>query len=139
MEDRDERQEPASIDARGIWPPAAYSIAHADAPTGVSVLVLRGELDLAAAPVLRERIDDAAFGGAASERALVIDLQETTFVDSAVLKELLRARAELAAQDIRLVLAAVPSPVRRLLDLTRTAELFDEAPDLAEALARACE
>ena len=103
------------------------------------MLVLRGELDLAAAPVLRERIDDAAFGGAASERALVIDLQETTFVDSAVLKELLRARAELAAQDIRLVLAAVPSPVRRLLDLTRTAELFDEAPDLSKALARASE
>jgi anti-sigma B factor antagonist len=134
VRERDERQEPASIDARGIRPPAAYSIADGEGPEGVSVIVLRGELDLAAAPLLRARVDAAATG-----RALVIDLAETTFIDSAVLKELLRARAELAVHDVRLVLAAVPMPVRRLLDLTRTSELFDDAPDLTKALARACE
>jgi anti-sigma B factor antagonist len=134
VEERDERQEAARIDARGIRPPAAYSIADGDAPAGVSVIVLRGELDLAAAPVLRARVDEAASGS-----ALVIDLTETTFIDSAVLKELLRARAELAAHDVRLVLAAVPPPVRRLLDLTRTSELFDDAPDVTNALARVCE
>jgi anti-sigma B factor antagonist len=134
VEERDERQEAARIDARGIRPPAAYSIAEGDAPAGVSVIVLRGELDLAAAPVLRARVDEAASGS-----VLVIDLAETTFIDSAVLKELLRARAELAAHDVRLVLAAVPPPVRRLLDLTRTSELFDDAPDVTKALARACE
>jgi anti-sigma B factor antagonist len=116
-------------DARDIRPPAAYSIADGEAPAGVSVIVLRGELDLAAAPLLRERIDEAASG-----RALVIDLRQTTFIDSAVLKELLRARAELAAHDVRLVLAGVTAPVRRLLDLTRTSELFDDAPDVAAAL-----
>jgi anti-anti-sigma regulatory factor len=94
VDDRDERQEAASIDARGIRPPAAYSIA---------------------------------------------DREETTFIDSAVLKELLRARAELAAHDGRLVLAAVPPPVRRLLDLTRTSELFEHVADVSKALARACE
>jgi anti-anti-sigma factor len=131
VEDRDERQEAASIDARGIRPPAAYSIVDREAPPGVSVVALRGELDLAAAPLLRARVDAAAAG-----RALVIDLEETTFIDSAVLKELLRARAELAAHDVRLVLAAVPSPVQRLLDLTRTSELFEHAPDAASALTR---
>ena len=134
MEDREERQEAAGIDARGIRPPAAYSIAEREGPAGVSVMALRGELDLAAAPLLRARVDAAAGG-----RALVIDLEETTFIDSAVLKELLRARAELAANDVRLVLAAVPTPVRRLMDLTRTSELFDDAPDLTKALARARE
>ena len=34
------------------------------------------------------------------------------------------------------VLAAVPSPVRRLLDLTRTSELFEDAPDAATAFKR---
>ena len=131
MEHRDEGQETAGIDARGIRPPAAYTIADGDGPEGVSVLVLRGELDLAAAPILRTRVDEATGG-----RALVIDLAETTFIDSAVLKELLRARAELAANDVRLVLAGVPTPVRRLLDLTRTSELFDDAPDAASALKR---
>ena len=131
MEDREERQEAAGIDARGIRPPAAYSIAEREGPAGVSVMALRGELDLAAAPLLRARVDAAAGG-----RALVIDLEETTFIDSAVLKELLRARAELAANDVRLVLAAVPPPVRRLMDLTRTSELFEDAPDAEAALTR---
>ena len=53
-----------------------------------------------------------------------------------MLKELLRARAELAARDVRLVLAGVPAPVRRLLDLTRTSELFEDAPDVETALKR---
>jgi anti-sigma B factor antagonist len=114
--------------------PAPYSIVEADAPPGVSVIVLSGELDLAAAPVLGVRLDEAASG-----RALVIDLTETTFIDSAVLKELLRVRAELAARDVRLVLAGIAPPVRRLLDLTGTSELFDDAPDVAQALARARE
>jgi anti-anti-sigma factor len=129
VEDRHEGREPVSIDARGIRPPAAYTITEGEGAAGVSVIVLRGELDLAAAPLLRQRVDDAASG-----RALVIDLAETTFIDSAVLKELLRARAELAARDVRLVLAAVSPQVRRLLDLTRTSELFDDARDAAAAI-----
>ena len=60
----------------------------------------------------------------------MLDLRRATFIDSAVLKELLRARAELAAHDARLVLVGVPPPIRRLLDLTRTSELFDDAPDV---------
>jgi anti-sigma B factor antagonist len=128
MEDRDE---PAIIDTRGIRPPAAYSIEDRQAAPGVSLVVVRGEPDLAAVPLLRARVDAAAAG-----RALVVDLGETTFIDSAVLKELLRARAELAAHDVRLVLAAVPPPVRRLLDLTRTYELFEHAPDSETALRR---
>ena len=50
-----------------------------------------------------------------------------------MLKELLRARAELSARDVQLVLAGVPPPVRRLLDLTRTSELFEDAPDAETA------
>ena len=131
MRDRDERREPAIIDTRGIRPPAAYSIADRDAAPGILVVILQGELDLAAAPLLRARVDAAAAG-----RGLVVDLEETTFIDSAVLKELLRARAELAVHDVRLVLAAVPMPVRRLLDLTRTYELFEHAPDADTAVRR---
>jgi anti-anti-sigma factor len=131
MDHRDEPREAASIDARGIRPPAAYSIAEGRSGDRVTVLALRGELDLAAAPRLRARVDEVAAG-----RALVIDFSEATFIDSAVLKELLRARAELSARDVRLVLAAVPPPVRRLLDLTRTSELFEDAPDAETGIKR---
>jgi anti-sigma B factor antagonist len=122
LDDRDQSRE-------GVRPAAAYSIRDAGAD-GAVVLVLEGELDLAATPVLRARVDEVgeASGG------LVLDFRRATFIDSAVLKELLRARSELAARDARLVLVGVPPPVRRLLDLTRTSELFDDAPDVETAL-----
>src|SRR5690242_14410802 len=123
-EDKDSR-EAAGIDERGLRPAAAYSISAA----GEHVLRLEGELDLASAPELRKRFDEA-------EGSLVVDFARVTFIDSAVLKELLRARAELAERDVPLVLAGVPSPVRRLLDLTRTSELFEDAPDVETALTR---
>jgi anti-anti-sigma factor len=127
MADNQESREAASIDDRGLRPPAAYTIRlRDDAP----VLVLEGELDLAAAPELRRHVDD--FHG----DALVFDFKRSTFIDSAVLKELLRARAELAERGVRLMLAAVPAPVRRLMDLTRTSELFEDAESADAALTR---
>jgi anti-anti-sigma factor len=71
---------------------------------------------------------------ASNGRALVIDLAEVTFVDSSALKELLRAATELDRYETRFVLAAVPPAVQRLLDLTRTSELFTIAPDRAAAI-----
>jgi anti-sigma B factor antagonist len=131
QEERDERREPAIIDEPGVRSAGPYLIAEGDSTERVRVLVLSGELDLAAAPRLRARIDETTSG-----RALVLDLSRATFIDSAVLKELLRARAELSERDIRLVLAGVAPPVRRLLDLTRTYELFEDAGDVAEAVRR---
>ena len=125
MDHRDE----ARIDERGLRPPAAYAFRDV-AADGAAVLLLVGELDLATTPLLRARVDEV------DAPALVLDFSEATFIDSAVLKELLRARDELAARDIRLVLAGVPPPIRRLLDLTRTSELFDDAPDVESALRR---
>ena len=127
MADKQQRHEASGIDERGLRTPAAYTIRSGVAD---NVLVLEGELDIAAAPQLRKRFDD--FAG----DALVLDLERTTFIDSAVLRELLRARAELAERGMRLVLAAVPPPVRRLMDLTRTSELFEHAPDAETALRR---
>ena len=125
MADEQQSREAASIDDRGLRPPAAYTIRlRDDAP----VLVLEGELDLAAAPELRRHVDE--FRG----DALVFDFKRSTFIDSAVLKELLRARAELAERGVRLMLAAVPAPVRRLMDLTRTSELFEDAESADAAL-----
>jgi anti-anti-sigma factor len=125
MASDNESRDGAGIDERGLRPAAAYAIHDA----GEHVLRLEGELDLAAAPELRRRFDEA--GG-----AVVVDLERVTFIDSAVLKELLRARVEMAERGARLVLAGVSAPVRRLLDLTRTSELFEHAPDVDAALKR---
>jgi anti-anti-sigma factor len=126
MGEHSNSRDAASIDERGLRPPAAYSIRD----RGAGVIALEGELDIAAAPELRQRLDE--FEG----QALVLDFKRTTFIDSAVLKELLRGRAELSGRGVRLVLAGVPAAVRRLMDLTRTSEMFEDAPDLDTALKR---
>lgn len=129
MEEEGRKLHETSIPGRGAEPAGAYSVEELAALDGVVTLVLRGELDMAAAPEVRARVDRAA-----GRRGLVIDLAGTTFIDSAVLKELLRASAELARHDTRLVLAAVAPAVLRLLELTRTRELFTIADDHAEAV-----
>src|SRR3954471_22069674 len=118
--------DPTRIDALGVRPPAAFEIHASAVSEGVSLILLRGELDLAAAAVLRNRVEAAAGSG------LIIDLREVTFIDSSVLRELLDARRELERQGSRLVLSGVPASVRRLLDMTGMAGLFETAETRAE-------
>jgi stage II sporulation protein AA (anti-sigma F factor antagonist) len=121
---------PQRTDALGIRAPAAFRIEHPPSRDGVSLIVLRGEVDLAAAATLRAHVRTA------SDAGLVIDLAAVTFIDSSALRELLFARDHLAGQDARLVLAAVPPGVHRLLRLTGTLAMFEVAASRTEALAR---
>lgn len=125
-----EQQRGADVDERGIRPPDAYALEAGRQVPGAAVLVLRGELDVAAAPALRERLL------AAPERGLVLDLAGTTFIDSSILQELLRARNDLRARGARLVLAGATRPVHRLLELTGTLELFELVGDPEAGLSR---
>jgi anti-anti-sigma factor len=123
-----------SVDAQGIRPPDAYSIEVREPSGGVLVLALDGEFDLAAAPALREQLDAAR---AADVRGVVLDFTEVTFVDSSGLRELLLATSAYRAAGKALVLAAVPPPVVRLLELTRASDAVAVAPTLERALERA--
>jgi anti-anti-sigma factor len=119
------------IPGRGVDPAGTFAVEPVAGPDGIAIVVLAGELDMAATAELRRHVDAAA-----GRRGLVIELAETTFIDSAVLKELLRAHTELARYETAVVLAGVPAPVQRLLDLTRTASLFAIEPDRARAIRR---
>jgi anti-anti-sigma factor len=85
------------------------------------VLVVHGEIDLATAPAMAGAI--AALAPAAGERPVVIDVGGVTFIDSTGLKALLNALVELG-NDRRLILRAVPSHFRRVLEMTTTVSLF---------------
>ena len=113
-----------------VEPAGAFAIESRPAPDGVTLMALSGELDIAATSELRACVDRAA-----GSRGLVLDLSGATFVDSSMLKELLRASVELDRYETRLVLVGIPAAVRRVFDLTRTAELFTIADDRASALA----
>jgi anti-sigma B factor antagonist len=117
------------IEGRGVDPAGAFRVERTSPRDGVELIVLAGELDMAAAPEVRAHIDAAS-----GIRGVVLDLGEVTFVDSSMLKELLRAAGELDRYETRLVLAAVPGAVRRLLDLTRTTGMFTIAGDREAAL-----
>ena len=116
----------------GVEPAGAFTVEPRPAPAGVSLVELGGELDIAATSAVRSCVDEAA-----GRRALVLDLSGATFVDSSMLKELLRASAELDRYETLLVLAGITPAVRRVLELTRTTGLFTLADDRAAALALA--
>jgi anti-anti-sigma factor len=118
------------IEGRGVDPAGAFSIEAVPDADGVTVLALAGELDMAAAPAIRAHVEAAAAG-----RGLVLDVSEVTFVDSSMLKELLRAAGEFDRYGAAMVLAGVPESVQRLFDLTKTSELFTHARDREAALA----
>jgi anti-anti-sigma factor len=118
------------IDGASVSPAGAFTVEARSAPPDVAVVALSGELDIAATSAVRSHVDDAA-----GRRGLVFDLSRVTFLDSSILKELLQAGAELDRHETRLVLAGIGPAVRRLLELTRTTELFTIADDPAAAVA----
>lgn len=87
----------------------------------VAVLSLKGELDAYTAPTLEERI-----GALLTEERfeVVLDLSETTFVDSSGLRAILTAQRRLRESGGNMRLRRPSEPVRRLLDITGLTEHF---------------
>ena len=101
-------------------------------PDGPTVFV-RGEVDLASAPQLREAALRALSPG---PKALCIDLAGVTFMDVCGLQVLLSAQRSASRAGGRLVLARTPPVVDRLLDLTGTRAVLhgiDASRDAAPA------
>lgn len=103
----------------------------ADAAPGHAVVDLAGELDLAVAPQLRELFDALA---AEAPDVAIVDVADVSFIDSTVLRELLRLHGTVAAGGGRMVVAGAAPGVQRLLQLTGTQEVFDLAGSRAEAV-----
>ena len=114
--------------------PPVFGVEVLPAPDGILLLQLEGELDVATTPRFRSEVRKGLEAGV---RAIVLDMEEVSFMDSSMLKELLRSHAEIAPGGGVLVLVAPQAAVRRLLDLTRTSELLEIVASREEALARA--
>ena len=115
--------------------PRPFSVSVGEASETVGLLVLEGEMDMAAIRAFRAGVDEAM--GDRDVRTLILDMTEVPFMDSSMLRELLRLNQELRQQGAWPVLVGLQDPVRRLLDLTRTAELFRLADTRENALRRA--
>lgn len=85
---------------------------HSSSPSTVAVLRIAGQMDISAAPHLRDVLERAAADGS---HDVVVDLAEVTFIDCSGLRPLLEARARCGD---RFRLSGVTEPVARLLRLT---------------------
>jgi anti-anti-sigma factor len=101
---------------------------------GVVILAFAGELDLAMHERFHGLVDEVV---AEAPSLVVADLTEAEFMDSTMLRELLRAHSALGEGGSRLVVAGPQAPVRRLLELTGTDELLTVAETRDQALASA--
>lgn len=105
------------------------SVAEVD---GVPVVSISGEVDVATAPILRDRLQELAAGGAST---VVVDLHQMTFLDSTGLGVLVGAlkRCREGGGELRLV---APQPrILKLLDITGLMGVFS----LHDTVAEACE
>jgi anti-anti-sigma factor len=81
-----------------------------------SEIVLEGELDLAAKPVLDDAIATAL--GPGPVETVIVDLTRVTFADSTTMTWLVQADTRTTAAGGRMIAVAGPGPVRAVLHMT---------------------
>jgi anti-sigma B factor antagonist len=97
-----------------------------------ALVTAAGEIDLTNAEGLRDALLSALNAGALG---LVVDLTETTFIDSAGVTALVRASRRAAAGEATMRLAVTAPAVLRVLDLVGLDRLIEVHPSVAEAVA----
>ena len=109
-----------------------YRIADRKLDDDVVVIELAGEADLMAAPELRRHVDRAISRGA---NRLILDLSETTFIDSTTLGILVSTLKRLRPRDGRVAVQCPDPSIRRVFRLTGVDRMLPVATNRDEALA----
>jgi anti-anti-sigma factor len=99
--------------------------------TGIILVELKGKIDTATA----EATERLLFTETAGARHLVIDLSAVGYINSAGLRVLLGAGGRMRSVGGQLILCAVPSYVKEVLDVAGLSSLFPIRATRAEALA----
>jgi len=97
-----------------------------------SIVEVRGELDLASAPAVRDALASAVDDGSGP---VIVDLGGSTLISSAVMATLLNALRRLTRRQRQMVVVAGPA-VARVFRLARLDDTFRLSPDVASALRR---
>ncbi|MFL6134900.1 MAG: STAS domain-containing protein [Nocardioidaceae bacterium] len=101
-----------------------------EAMDGCTVVFARGEIDLAASPIMREVMTKAV----ESCRHVIVDLSAVSFLDSTGLGVLLGTHKTVAAARRSMSLAGPCGFVAKVLSITRIDEAIPVHPDLDTAL-----
>jgi anti-sigma B factor antagonist len=95
-------------------------------------LAVTGEIDVATAPTLRERLDGAIDRGTG---ILIVDLLGVTFLDSTALGVLIGARERCQQQSMQLRIVLSEARIVKIFEITGLTEMFSIFPTLAQAVA----
>jgi anti-sigma B factor antagonist len=101
---------------------------------GVAVIALSGELDLYTCPEFKAELLQVIEDGA---MLVVVDLTETTFIDSTALGVLIRGFERLKIRDGRLVVACSDPNIVKIFEVTGLDRIFPVCRSRDEALAHA--
>jgi anti-sigma B factor antagonist len=104
-----------------------------DARGSAVVVSVRGELDLATVPVLRERLTSVQ-EVASVPSPLVVDLSAVTFIGSAGLALLVELNNRCVERGVLLALVATGTVVLRAIEVTALDQVFSVHSSVDEAL-----
>jgi len=96
------------------------------------VLAVRGEIDLFTAPELKTALGEAIESG---KSRIVVDLEETTFLDSTALGVLIGTVKRLRAHDGRLTIVNVDQNIAKTFEITGLDQIFTISASRDEAIA----
>ena len=95
------------------------------------VLAVRGEIDLFTAPELKQKLTDAIEGG---KSRIVVDLAQTTFLDSTALGVLIGAVKRLRTREGALVIVNIDQNIAKTFEITGLDQIFTIRPTRDEAV-----
>jgi anti-sigma B factor antagonist len=98
---------------------------------GVSVVSLRGEIDVYTAPRLRQTLIDLVEGGATD---IVVDMEHVDFLDSTGLGVLVGGLKRVKDRDGEMKLVAKQDRILKIFDITGLSKVFPMYGTLDEAL-----
>ncbi|MBA2428792.1 MAG: STAS domain-containing protein [Thermoleophilaceae bacterium] len=111
-----------------------FRISDREIDSRTHLVELGGEVDLYTAPEFKERLSGAIESG---KQRLVVDLSETTFIDSTTLGVLVGAEKQLRASDGAVVLVCPERNIRKVFEITGLDRVFTMHDSRDEALADA--
>lgn len=110
--------------------PLVYEVRRREAGPHANVITASGELDLAAAPAIRDAVEELTDRGHAD---IVIDMSGATFIDSTVIGMLVGRLRELRAAGGSIALVCAEPNVLRTLEVAGVERVFTIRPALDDA------
>ena|SRR5689334_24487774 len=123
----------STADSEALLHAAAFSLAEAPLEGGGTVLTVSGELDVATAPALRERLHVLT---ETQPCRLVLDLQAVSFMDSTALAVFIGAKTRIGDEGRMALVIARDSYARLIVDVVGLTEVLDVVETLADGARR---